>query len=102
MPQQCQHSGCTCSYDASRMVQPNGAYCCSQQCACRLGFRALPLRTSRVQGADVRPQHLARDARVNDARSSGGLQPRHYTTFMAGQRVPIRSPGPQMVQMAQI
>jgi hypothetical protein len=33
MPQQCQHSGCTCLHDASRMIERDGAYYCSETCA---------------------------------------------------------------------
>ncbi|MCA1584353.1 MAG: metallothionein [Acidobacteria bacterium] len=33
MNQKCQHSGCTCDHDEARMVQKNGIYYCSEQCA---------------------------------------------------------------------
>lgn len=33
MTQQCQHAACTCQHEESQMVQRNGAYYCSEECA---------------------------------------------------------------------
>jgi hypothetical protein len=33
MNQKCQHSGCTCQHDETRMIQRNGVYYCSELCA---------------------------------------------------------------------